>query len=387
MQKIRSLARYTARYKVHHLLFWCLYHYMILVIDYGNPIKAFDALLQTPQAIRFLFYVVFQAAAVYLNFYLLIPRILAKGRYVLYGVSVIATVLVSASIITTGYYLGVFLTGRTFESIYGPGTYCLYFFFSHALPSTFTTIGLMMCLKLTRDWIQSKRKQQALEKEKLQTELNFLKNQFNPHFVFNTINSIFFLIHKNPDKASASLAKFSELLRYQLYECNEELIPLSREMTFIENSIELEKLRLNNNVSVDVQIDSSTKSDLLISPFILTSFVENAFKHVSKQVDTNNWIRIEATVKQDLLTMHVANSAAQNDLVTESRQSGIGLKNVQRRLDLLYGDKHQLTIQRQADVFDIELKLKLDAAINRELLGNTFNIKLHYDDQLRDFRG
>ncbi len=289
------------KYKLYHLPFWCLYHYLWGVIAVGNPLKAASTILLMPYAIKFAFYVVFQAAAVYFNLYYLIPRFLEKSRFTLYISYLIITILCTASLIVAGYYLGTLITGKGFEAIYGPGTYCLYYFYSNALPSTLASITLAMSIKLTKNWIQTKRRQQLLEKEKLETELNFLKNQFNPHFLFNTINSIFFLIHKNPDKASVSLAKFSELLRYQLYECNDRQIPLNSEVIYLENSIELEKLRLNNNIKVDFQVSQSPTAHLAIAPFILMTFVENAFKHVSKHADQLNWITIKLDIHQEQL--------------------------------------------------------------------------------------
>ncbi|HEX6427159.1 MAG TPA: histidine kinase, partial [Niastella sp.] len=184
------------KYKLYHLPFWCLYHYLWGVIAVGNPLKAASTMLLLPYAIKFGFYVLFQAIAVYFNLYYLIPRFLEKSRFTLYISYLLVTILCTASLIVTGYYLGAFITGKSFEAIYGPGTYCLYYFYSNALPSTLASMTLAMSIKLTKNWIQTKRRQQMLEKEKLETELNFLKNQFNPHFLFNTINSIFFLIHK-----------------------------------------------------------------------------------------------------------------------------------------------------------------------------------------------
>lgn len=113
---------------------------------------------------------------------------------------------------------------------YGSFYNCL----GEAIPSTIASITLAMSIKLTKNWLQTERRKQLLEKEKLETELKFLKHQFNPHFLFNSINSIFFLIHKNPDMASASLAKFSELLRHQLYEYNDQQIPLHKEISYLE---------------------------------------------------------------------------------------------------------------------------------------------------------
>jgi two-component system LytT family sensor kinase len=347
------------KYKLYHIPFWCLYHYLWGVIAVGNPLKAASTMLLLPYAIKFAFYVIFQAAAVYFNLYYLIPRFLEKSRFTLYISYLLLTILCTASLIVTGYYLGSFITGKSFEAIYGPGTYCLYYFYSTALPSTLASMTLAMSIKLTKNWIQTKRRQQMLEKEKLETELNFLKNQFNPHFLFNTINSIFFLIHKNPDKASVSLAKFSELLRYQLYECNDRQIPLHREVMYLENSIELQRLRLNNNIKVNFQVSPVPTAHLSIAPFILMTFVENAFKHVSKHTDQPNWITIKLNIHQEQLDFYIGNSTSYDTFTPMTAYNGIGLKNVQRRLDLIYPEKYELDIQSQQNSYEVRLRLQL----------------------------
>ncbi len=219
-----------------------------------------------------------------------------------------------------------------------------------------------MSIKLTKNWIETKRHKQLLEKEKLETELNFLRYQFNPHFLFNTINSIFFLIHKNPDMASASLAKFSELLRYQLYECNDERILLSNEIAYVDNFIGLEKLRQNNNLEVSLDIHRHGNTSFTIAPFVLMTFVENAFKHVSRDTDKPNWIRIRSTMTAGMLDFFIANSCSpfsSGDLI---HYGGIGLKNVQRRLDLLYPGEYKLDIQNDANSFEVRLRLTLATA-------------------------
>jgi LytS/YehU family sensor histidine kinase len=217
-----------------------------------------------------------------------------------------------------------------------------------------------MSIKLTKNWIQSKRHQQVLEKEKLETELNFLRYQFNPHILFNTINSIFFLIHKNPDVAAASLAKFSELLRYQLYECNDERIPLSQAIDYLENFIGLEKLRQNSNQQVTLDIDRQDGEGSVIAPFMLMTFVENAFKHVSRHADEPNWITISLVTTGRLLDFSIANSVAPFPASDELiRYGGIGLKNVQRRLDLLYPEQYELDIKNTGSTFKVRLRLEL----------------------------
>jgi LytS/YehU family sensor histidine kinase len=216
-----------------------------------------------------------------------------------------------------------------------------------------------MSIKLTKNWLETQRRQQALEKEKLETELKFLKYQFNPHFLFNSINSIFFLIHKNPDMASASLAKFSELLRHQLYECNDLQIPLSKELSYLENFIELEKLRQNKDVVISFEIEQFNIENWGIAPFILMTFVENAFKHVSRHADELNWINIKLVLDKQKLNLFVANSTSPNVANEVVNYGGIGLKNVQRRLELVYPGQYELEIQHTPDRFEVKLQLTL----------------------------
>lgn len=356
-----SKQSWLLRYKLHHIPFWALYHFAWWTVAIGNPLKAFTAIFLTPFILKFLFYVIFQALAVYFNLYYLIPKYLEKARFTQYIVLLLLTVISASLLIIPGYYLSVFLSGQTMQQAYGANGDCFYGYLGTTLPSTLAAMTLAMSIKLGKNWLQTQRKQQLLEKEKLETELNFLKHQFNPHFLFNTINSIFFLIHKNPDMASASLAKFSELLRYQLYECNDRQILLSREISYMNNSIELERLRQNDDVEVTVEMAQENSSQWGIAPFILMTFVENAFKHVSKHTDKPNWIRIYLEQEDEWLSFVVSNSTsdmASNDIV---HYGGIGLKNVQRRLDLIYPGQYSLDIQPHNDRFDIRLQLRLTA--------------------------
>ncbi|MGF6929678.1 two-component system LytT family sensor kinase [Chitinophaga sp. W2I13] len=360
MLNTNTSRNWLLKYKLYHVPFWCLYHYLWWVVAIGNPVKAANSIILFPFYIKFAFYVIFQAAAVYFNLYYLIPKYLEKGRYTAYITLLVLTIAATACAIVGGYYLCSAVSGKSFEVLFGPGDYCFLHFFGNALPSTLASMTLAMSIKLTKSWLQTKRRQQLLETEKLETELNFLKNQFNPHFLFNTINSIFFLIHKNPDVASASLAKFSELLRYQLYECNDKQIALSKEIGYLENSIELEKLRLNNNVEVSFTYHRQPVSHLSIAPFILMTFVENAFKHVSKHADGPNWIRIQLYLDGPQLAFTVSNSCAADEYSAPIIDyGGIGLKNVQRRLDLVYPGQYELDILRETGSFEIRLQLEL----------------------------
>ncbi len=350
---------WIVRYKLYHLPFWFLYNYILWVLAMGNIIKASQVMSYLPFTIKFSFYALFQAAAVYFNLYFLMPRFFDRGRYTLYSVYLLLTLIAAASLIIPGYYLGSAIAHMTPEQAFGAEASCFYHFYSTTLPTTLAATTFAMSFKLAKKWIATEKRQQILEKEKLETELNFLKYQFNPHFLFNTINSIFFLIHKNPDRASASLAKFSDLLRHQLYECNDKQILLSKEIANLENSIELEQLRLNDNVTVDLDICQQSSQLLGIAPFILMTFVENAFKHVSRHTDQPNWIRIRLFVQQAQLDLEVSNSTMNEGVSDLIHYGGIGLKNVQRRLDLLYPDNYELTIQRYADRFEGRLRMQL----------------------------
>lgn len=349
------------KYKLYHIPFWLAYHYTWWVITLGSPAKVNSTIVILPFAIKFCFYLVFQAVAAYINIYYLIPKYLEKSRFAAYIVRLLITIGVATLLVISGYYFSSFLTGRSLAELYGGGSEadCFMRFLGNALPSTVASTTLVMSIKLAKNWIQTKSREKELEKEKLETELKFLKNQFNPHFLFNTINSIFFLIHKNADQASDALAKFSELLRYQLYECNDLQIPLTKELSYMSNFIELEKLRQNDNVLINVESDTNSGANLGIAPFILMVFVENAFKHVSKNSDEINWIKICTTLRENELKFVISNSVSPITKTDVVHYGGIGLANVQRRLDLVYPAQHELQIQKSDTRFEVRLSVEL----------------------------
>jgi two-component system, LytTR family, sensor kinase len=358
----QSKYQWVFKYKLHHIPFWFAYHFMWWTLRIGSPVVVLESLLLPHAAVKFLFYMLFQMLGVYFNLYFLVPRLLEKGRYGLYIITFLLTIIACAALITTGYYFGDFISDKTFKELYGIDPNFFALFEGGALPSTAAAMTLAMSIKLAKNWIQSRRKQQELEKEKLETELMFLKSQMNPHFLFNTINSIFVLIHKNPMMASDSLAKFSDLLRYQLYECNEQQIPLGQELSYLENFIELQELREDHNrIRLNVAIAPYATGNYMIAPFVLIPFIENAFKHVSRKNDQSNWIKIDLGFENKRLYFSISNSiSATHHSSTEAvRHSGIGLKNVKRRLDLIYPAKHELTIHQNENQFKVKLHLEL----------------------------
>ncbi len=333
----------------------------------GNPVKAAVAIFGSLFFIKYIFYVVASTVSVCFNLYVLMPRYLEKNRIVEYVTWLSTCILITSAFIVPGYYLTAAVMGQNVREVFqlsqGP---FVHLFFGNTFPATLASMTLGMSIKLTNNWIQTRRRQQLQEKEKLESELKFLKYQFNPHFLFNTINSIFFLIHKNPDKASASLAKFSELLRHQLYECNDKQIALVKEISYLENFIQLQRLRQNDNVAISFELKHRQADNLGIAPFILMTFVENAFKHVSAHADKPNWINIELQIDRQELNFSISNSCSTVQASADGvhpcdpvHPGGIGLSNVRRRLDLLYGGEYKLTIQNNNSTFGVDLQLHL----------------------------
>lgn len=352
----------------------------------GNPVKAAVAIFGSAFFLKYIFYVIASAACVGLNFYVLMPRYLEKNKIMAYVTWLSASILLTSILIIPGYYLTAAAMGQSVEQLFRlKQDPFIHLFFGNTFPATLASNTLGMSIKLTKNWIQARRRQQLLEKERLESELKFLKYQFNPHFLFNTINSIFFLIHKNPDKASDSLAKFSELLRHQLYECNDGQIALVKEIAYLENFIQLQRLRQNDNVELSFQLKDQQADNLGIAPFVLMTFVENAFKHVSTHTDEPNWIKIHLQIRHRQLDFSISNSSSPDACASPAQPAipnhpvhpgnpnppapigepgGIGLNNVRRRLDLLYAGQYKLDIQNNHSSFDVRLSLQLSEQVS-----------------------
>jgi LytS/YehU family sensor histidine kinase len=195
-----------------------------------------------------------------------------------------------------------------------------------------------------------------IAKEKAESELKFLKSQINPHFIFNSLNTVYFLIDKDNKYAREALHKFSDMLRYQLYETNGKSIPIEKELNFIRDYMELQQLRLDEKYDIQLRLDESVKG-FMIEPLLLISFVENACKHVSHHQQKSNLISVEATLKEDLFFFRVTNS--KENASPGSTTGGIGLNNIKRRLELLYPGKYDLVIQNLDDMFLVNLQISL----------------------------
>jgi LytS/YehU family sensor histidine kinase len=214
-----------------------------------------------------------------------------------------------------------------------------------------------IALKSVVDYLNSQKKLAEVGKQKIEAELNFLKSQINPHFLFNSLNAVYFLIEKNNAPARAALHKFSEMLRYQLYECNGEKIPIEKEIAYLKDYVALQQLRVSNNTEVRFECGIEVKN-FSIEPLLLIPFVENSFKHLS-HFDSGKHNEIQITISRNngSLQFSVYNTTEFTRHATG--EGGIGLNNVKKRLDLLYPGKHNCSITKQKDWFGVDLTLSL----------------------------
>jgi sensor histidine kinase YesM len=293
------------------------------------------------------------ALLVYLTNYLLIPRLLYKKKYLLFAVLFIAMIVCSSIVkmniigrITNNALLLDF-SGNWKDRVY-----------DNIIPHFFLVIA-GAAIKLMFDQISLLKKMADMAKEKAEAELNFLKSQINPHFLFNSLNSVYFLIDRENIDARQALHRFSDMLRYQLYEANGEKIPIEKEIDYLKDYVNLQKLRKDENYSVEFFCSPDVKG-FSIEPLLLIPFVENAFKHISHSSSRVNFVKLGLSRTNSIFEFRVENSA-ENGIRTTEPHGGIGLNNVKRRLELLYPRRHELAIADKGDKFIIDLKIKIDS--------------------------
>jgi len=217
--------------------------------------------------------------------------------------------------------------------------------------------GLIMSIKFFQNYLHEQARNQELSQQKLEAELKYLKNQIQPHFLFNTLNNIYSMVLANDKNAAAYVVQLSDLLQYILYESETPRISLVREVEILEGFIELERLRYNRTLDFTYRSSKIDKS-LQIAPLLLVPFIENAFKHGPAQEEGSSFIIVELEVQQKILFFSVWNSFPQKVESTKI-QSGIGLENIKKRLKLLYPDRHTISIKK-TNTFEVELIIELD---------------------------
>ncbi|HZH94768.1 MAG TPA: histidine kinase, partial [Flavisolibacter sp.] len=219
--------------------------------------------------------------------------------------------------------------------------------------------GIAVSIKLLSYWHRQKQETVEAQREKLTTELELLKAQLHPHFLFNTLNNLYAYTLDASDKAPEIVLKLSNLLRFMIYESRADRIPLRKEILLLQHYIELEGLRYGDRLDVSFSCRGAI-DDKQIAPLLLLPFLENAFKHgTSKQLD-QCWISFDLNVEGNTVHAKLVNSVDGEEEREDTTIGGLGLQNVQRRLSLLYPGRHSLNVQTQDEVFIVSLQLELD---------------------------
>jgi sensor histidine kinase YesM len=216
--------------------------------------------------------------------------------------------------------------------------------------------GLAIVIKLAMMWYENDKRVSAMEKSNLESELKMLKDQVNPHFMFNTLNNLYGLVGRNPIHAQESILRLSGILHFMLHESNYPTVPLHLEIRCINDYIELEKLRYSDSLSVSFNVQHEVR-DLSIVPLSIFPFVENSFKHGASELIRDAWVNIDLSMYQNEFIFKIENSKSRTHKNPNS--TGIGLKNVKRRLELIYGNDHKLQILDSTESYLVILKIAL----------------------------
>ncbi len=343
-----SLPNQRKRVLLMHLSFWCVY---LSFFSYQISFYQRDDF----NWVRFLTIVAIQmfftTLPAYINYFFFLPQFLEQkkaGRYLL-GFSLPFALLIVVRIYTERFLLDGFTHEHKY--LYNPR-----FVVQTVLVTLFITVFVGM-LRFAVDWFELESKKKAIENEKLSAELRFLKAQINPHFLFNTLNNLYYLAFTQSPNTTEVIAKLSQMMRYMIYDSNHSRVMLSKEIEYMENYISLEKLRLNNQIPIRFTVTGDA-GQVLIVPLILITFLENAFKHGVSNNFPEAWISVKLELHGKECVYIVENSKLPAQSLKEDT-SGIGLLNVRRRLELSYPEKYSLYIDDQAEHYRIELKLNV----------------------------
>ncbi|MCC6727418.1 MAG: sensor histidine kinase [Saprospiraceae bacterium] len=323
-----------------HVAFWVIYWVFASMQDVVF-ISQFKDTFNLPTVLG-------SMGVVYFNYYYWIPKYMIKQRRVLfYAVSILSIVVLNSWLVYL--VMRLLFPNKEYYFSWEPA---FIFFVDTTVLVAFTT-----AFKFIQQWHERNNYAVQLEKKNLESELEMLKSQINPHFIFNTLNTIYFLMEQKEDvRAKEALLKFSDTLSHQLYDYNKDWIDLGKEVDYLQNYIELQRLRHDEEL-LDLKCELPDHvNGYVIAPMLLIPFVENAFKYSSNS--SGYRVGIQLSVKDGLLDFTTENSINQNSR-NQERVGGIGLKNVQRRLALTYPGRHELDIVDDGETYKAHLKIKL----------------------------
>lgn len=342
------------RFKIAgHLIFWLISISLLTLIFYFYDEKLSFNLVEKSLITNLFF-----AAAVYINLYLLIPKFLKQKNYIFYIFWLI--ILLSATSLFLQFLfiyplrnlLGIIDNYTSFNT----NLHSAYFF------TTLLFVGITSFLKLIKDWLSLQDinlKLVKIEQQKLEAELKTLKSQLNPHFLFNSLNNIYSLSLIKSDKVPELILKLSDLMRHIIYESKENYIPIGKELEFVNNFIELQRIRTSDKTKIDYRINGQIPA-AKIAPLLFEPFIDNAFKHGLPGTVNSDFINIEFNFeKNGWLSFNLENNY-EEPYNPKKSNSGIGLQNVKQRLKLLYQpNEYKLNIYKKEHIHLINLELKL----------------------------
>lgn len=337
----------------HHIIFWSIY-FLFNTLRWGSYFNDYSYSIKT-NLIGFPIHM----TLCYLNIYVFMPKFVFKKKYITFVALIIASLFVMLIVkFNLTYYL-------VSENVWPEGTEViskLTFNYSvDMMIGELYVITFVTAIKITMDWLKEHKRLTDLEKLQLETELLFLRSQISPHFFFNTLNNIYSLSLENSNKTSKIIIKLSELMRYLLYETKKKKQSLEKEIVCIQNYLDLERIRFDENLEVNMTISGDIKNKK-IAPILLLSFIENAFKHGANKNIGKIRIDIDFNIIGDFLYFSISNPLP---TLTNFEQKvevseGIGLQNVKKRLSLGYkSDEYNLEIKDSNNLFLVELKIKV----------------------------
>ncbi len=301
-----------------------------------------------------LLYLPMHMALAYSLNYVVLPKLIFRGKYWPGFLAVIGLIVITAFLAPLTLYYVI----NPFRRLIGTETKwnSIFYSFMGGLRGALTVSGFFVAIKLIKQWYLKKTENEFLEKEKLRAELELLKGQLHPHFMFNTLNSIYSMALRNSTQTADAIHKLSNLMRYMITECNTPAISLEQEIQAIKTYIELEKSRLGDRLDHTMNIQGQL-SGHSIAPLILLPFVENSFKHGAYMAEDQAWVSLTILLKDDQFVFKLING---KNTQVKPPTSGIGLANVKKRLDLLYPQSHDLRISEDEETFIVSLTLMLD---------------------------
>jgi two-component system sensor histidine kinase AlgZ len=289
----------------------------------------------------------------YLNYFVFLPRFLAEKKGLRFIVEFLAAFLVV--ILLRIHLERYFIDHYTHQEKY------LYHnprFIIHVISSNLFTVIFLGMIRVVTEWFEFEARKKTVENERLIAELNFLKAQINPHFLFNTLNNLYYLAYTKSSNTPEVIAKLSQMMRYMIYDSNHALVPLNKEIEYMESYISLERLRLNDQIPIKFEV-SGDATKFRIVPFIFITFLENAFKHGVSNNNPNAWVNVSVQIEGNSCIYQVENSKITSAKPEAEEKSGIGLQNVKRRLELSYPEQYELDVKDLPDQYIVTLRILL----------------------------